>query len=111
MNVIIDNVQFTKFVLREKEMSEAEKEKFVIAVPKMTESEKAEMTFSIRARQLADMVKDLRGRLADPTLSKEEVKKIEDEWAMDKHKELVEKLEKEKIQDAQEHLKKHTSKK
>ncbi len=108
MNVTVDNDKFTKFVLRERKMSEEEKKKFMQAVPKMTESEKAEFIFSIRAGQMADMVGELREKLADPILSKEEVKKIEDQWAMEKHKEIVEKMEKEKIHDAQENLKEQT---
>ena len=108
MNKVIDNVKFTKFFLRNKEISEEQKQKFMKAVPKMTEMEKAEIIANIRSVQLAEMLEDLRGKIADPLLSKEEVKKIEDEWAMEKHKEIVEKMDKDKIKESEDTLKQHS---
>ena len=71
MNKVIDNVKFTKFFLRNKEISEEQKQKFMKAVPKMTEMEKAEIIANIRSVQLAEMLEDLRGKIADPLLTKE----------------------------------------
>lgn len=109
MNKIIDNIDFTKFVLKNKPMSAKEKEVLMRAVPKMTETEKAEIIGNTRMTQLAAMIGDLRKNLTDPTLTKEEVKKIEAKWSMEKHKKIVSELEEEQIRSARAKLQKKIS--
>jgi hypothetical protein len=101
---IIDDEQFKKFVLEHRQLSDEQKKKLERAVSKMTEAEKSEIIFSIRATQVAHLLKEVRTKMADPSLTQEQKNAILEQFLGQKHKESVEDHEAKRIAEIQSHL-------
>lgn len=97
---MIDNIEFTKFVIANKPMSEEEKMEFLEAVPKMTEEEKAFFIVSIRQEQAAELNEEIEDIETKAILSGEDVDKAVEDFMAQK----IGDLDKEKIESIRENL-------
>lgn len=88
---MIDNIEFTKFVLANEEMSEEEKRIFLEAVPKMTEEEKIQTIFSIRAQEVAEVLDKLDEREVSALFSGEDVEEAAEKFLSEHGQEVDQK--------------------